>query len=356
LFIVFKGIFAKKGSLMTTISNIRYVSAGEICVITTIAGIVIEMFRSGKYIGPRENLEGFRPAKVIKNGEMVWSFQTCGAISPQFGELIEYENEHVIVIRDKRSIASIVRVSDFAHSAAVMLKGKQVLIGGSSVEALLDIKDTIAHELDLEYWKSPEESEILQKRVTAAREALRLLAATQQAEKEATQARREEARRLILSRNKVEAWSPLGKHFFGIPVMNDEEWKCLPRGTFCITMQNGTPTQAFIVAKEHSRVSKANQTEVSATKPAQKEVFQANSAPEMLDSINVAIRGKVETVLVFEERTVLDTFKKQGLNSKTMIGILPKNSMFMDVYVFEDGKYTPYSQVKRATVAEQLDA
>ena len=331
--------------------NIRYVAAGEVCDITTSAdGVIIEMFRSGKYVGPREDLEGFRPAKVLKNGQQVWSFQTCGAQAPSFGELIDYADkdgdDYVIVIREKHAVASIVRVNDFAHSAKVMLNGKEVTIGGSSTEALLDVKIAIANELELDYWKSPEETVILQKRTEAARLAHKKLLEDQRTAMEAARVAREERQREILSRSKVDAWSLQGQHFFGHPV-NDEEWKCLPKGTYCILMQNGEPVEAFTVTKENSRVSRGRLTEVSAEKPKQKTESQAKRATEAVDQVTVTIRGESRQVFVFQGMSDLKDLQSSGLNSGTWVGIAPIGKQPMTVYAITKDSINTVGQVAK---------
>jgi hypothetical protein len=328
---------------MTT-KNHRFVPAGEVCDIETESKLVIELFRSNKFTGDHEGINGFRPAKVLK-GDVpkdsipVWTFQTSGAKVFEFGELIEYGDEYVIVIRDKFSISKIVRVNDLDHSATAILKGKMVTIGGSSIEELLDIKLAVAQELGIDYWKSPEEEEILKKRTAIAREAMKKLNEAQVIAKAEARAKHEIFKANILARSTIEAWSLKGQKFFGIPVTSDDEWKCLPDGKYCIMVKDGKPIEAFIVEKKGSRLGRIRVTEVLEEMPKQNVSMRLmDEMPEALDQVKVTIRGETRQILVFEDMTSLKQLQAAGLNSGTWVGINPKADKPMAVYAIrKDG-------------------
>lgn len=335
-------------------NNIRTVPAGEVFEILTLSGLIIEMFRSFKFSGERDGINGFRPAKITKDDKVHWFFKKNPQRPFEFAELIEYGDEYVLAIRDKFSVSSIVRVNDLGHSATAMLKGKVVTIGGSSVEELLDIKIAVAMDLGIEYWKTPEEESILVERAKRAREMYQEQVAKQAKERAEDHAKREAKKASISARKNIEVWSKTGQKMFGTPVEGDE-WKCLPHDRKCILTKDGVPVEAFIVKKDGSKVTKFRETEVSAEMPKQSIAEGVQAMPEILDQVTVTIRGESHEVIVFEERAVLQHYKTRGLNSNTLIGILPKGSEFLDVYIFSGGDYKSFGQLKRKSV-QQLEA
>lgn len=354
---IFLGLISQERLIMliATTKNHRFVAAGEVCEIETNEKLVIELFRSNKFIGERDGLNGFRPAKVWKNDAVVWDYKVCGAGPFEFGELLEYGDEYIVAIRDKFSISSVVRIKDFTHSASAKLAGKIVALGGSSLEELLDIKIAVANELLLDYSKSGEESAILEQRKEVAREASAKAAAMEASAKTEARAKREAIVASILSRNTVETWAKDGRKLYGIPVTTDDEWKSLPDGKYCIMMQEGKPIEAFIVEKKNSKVKKFRATEVSAEIPKQKVADLSSEIPEALDQMTVKLHGETKSIFVFEDKAVLKIFQANGLNSSTWIGVLPKGSDFLDVYKFEGGSFKTVGQLKRKNIEHQLE-
>lgn len=336
--------------------NHRSVAAGEVCEIESNEKLIIELFRSNKFIGERDGLNGFRPAKVLKNNSVVWDYKTCGAGSFEFGELLEYGDEYIVVIRDKFSISSIVRIKDFAHSVSAKLAGKIITLGGSSPEELLDIKIAVANELLLDYWKSPEESTILKQRKEIAQEAAKKVAEAEASAKAETRAKREAVLASILARNTVETWAKDGRKLYGIPVTTDDEWKALPDGKYCIMMQDGKPIEAFIVEKKNSKVKKFRATEVSAEMPKQNVARLIEEIPEALDQVNVTIRGESRQILVFEKMSALKKLQASGLNSGTWIGIAPQGDNPMVVYAIKKDTIDTVGQVARKAIIQPLES
>jgi hypothetical protein len=327
--------------------DIIAVPAGEIFEIKTLTGLVIEMFRSAKYSGDREGITGFRPAKVLKGKDVVWFFKKNDGKPLEFGELVECDDEYIIAIRDKRAVTSIVRVNNLTHTTTALLKGKVVTIGGSSVEELLDFKIATAMELGIDYWRSTEEEEILKQRKILARKKYQEELAKQEAERAQARAKSEANKASILARGTVEAWSSKGQKMFGIPVTNDDEWKCLPDGKFCIMMQDDKPIEAFIIEKKGSKVSKIRPTEVSAEMPKQKVPGAKESMPEALDQVKVTIRGDSRQILVFENMSSLKQLQSAGLNSGTWVGVNAKDDKPMTVYAIRKDSIETIGQVAR---------
>ncbi len=333
-------------------TNHRNVPAGEVCEVKAVDGIVIEMFRSGKYTGDRDGTNGFRPAKVLKWGELAWSYQTAGTKPGQFADLIEFGDEFVITIQNNDVVFTVLRVNDFAHSVTAKFAGKVITVGGSSLEDLLDIKIAVAAGLALDYWYSPEEGEILRKRSQAAREAAKAKQSELENANDETRLRRAQFMEGVLARKTVEAWSEEGKHFFGIPVTTDAEWLCLPNGKYVImTNADGKPVEAFIVGKQNSKVKKVNATPVSESTPKQKE--STHDIPEALDQRNVTLRNETRQILVFEDTSAIKQLQTAGLNSGTWVGVLPKGSEILTVYAVTKGGYNTVGQLKKKSSSQQ---
>lgn len=334
---------------METINH-RIIFAGEICELAVKDGINIELFRSVKYTGDRDELNGFRPAKVLKNGTVIWSFQNSGASFGQVGELHEFNGEYIIVLRDKFTIFDIVRVNDFSTSVTAKLAGKIVTLGGSSVEEILNIKLALAIKLKVNVWRSPEESAILDRRVTNARNAREEESLAKTAAKAESRRKREEFVKGILARNTVEAWSTAGKCLFGTPVTTDDEWTCLPDGNYCILMQEGKPIEAFIVSKNGSKVKKVHVTEVSTEKPQQKK----EEIPEALDQRMVTLHGESRSILIFDDIKKVKQLQASGLNSGTWIGVLPNGSDTLTVYSVKKSNIDTVGLLKKKSYAEHI--
>lgn len=309
--------------------NFRTFPAGETCEVEVGDGVTIQLFRSAKYIGDREGLSGFRPAKVLKNGTEVWTFQKSGAPAGSFGELCEYGVRHTVVLRDRRSLYDVVIPSDYGHMAMMKVGGKMMSIGGTSAEEMLDIKLSAADELGIDYRPSQEEVVILEARRAAARQARQAAVADVNAEADARRLAREERVHSIISRKNVEAWSAEGKRYFGTPVEGDE-WMVLNDGTYCVVTEGGVPTTAFIVKKKGTKVSKVNETEVFPSPPSAS-VAQAEM-PEAVKMVTIKKGIESRQVPVFRDFEAVKALRAQGLNSGTWIAVQPAEGQRLTVY------------------------
>jgi hypothetical protein len=327
--------------------NIRFVPAGEVTLLNTTAGLVIEMFRSNKFCGDRgDGLNGFRPAKVLKGDIPVWTFQTSGAKEFEFADLVDYDGEYVIVIRDKFSVSNIVRVNDFEHGVLVKLAGRMMMIGGSTVKDLLEIKIAVSGQFKVNYWKSPEEIKILEALAENLRATIRRNQEEQAVAKAAARTAREAFIQSILKRSTVEAWSSKGQKFFGVPITEDE-WMALPDGKYCVLMKDGTPVEAFIVDKKGSSVKKARATEVFAEMPTQQSAAAQEKMPEALDQIKVTLRGETRSVPMFENMEALQELRRRGLNSGTWVCLPANNNKPITVYAIRTGNIETVGQVAK---------
>lgn len=303
-------------------TNHRSVPAGELCNVNVSEGIMVELFRSGKYTGNREGVTGFRPSKVLKGGAAVWEFQTSGANKElgQAAELYEFgedgAEELLIAICDRTTIFSVIRVADFAHAVMAKLKGKAMMLGGSSPERLLLLKIELARSLGMQYWFDADEGVILRKKTEEANRASAAAKAEEESRKAAARAEREAFAKGVLARRQVEAWDNSGKHFFGIPVESDAEWMCLPDDKYCIFMKDGQPVEAFRVDKKNSKVKKFRPTEVSGNRP----VMKSAGLPEALDQKTVTLKGETRSILVFSTMEEIKRLQNSGLNSGTWVG------------------------------------
>lgn len=322
------GLKAKKGKVKMQTKNFRMLPAGEICEVEVGDDVTIQLFRSAKYVGNCEGLNGFRPAKVLKNSAEVWSFQKSSMPFGAFGELCEYGTRHIIVLRDRHTLYEVVIPSDYEHMATMTVAGKLVTIGGTAPEELLDIKMSAANELGIEYRPSLDEAAIIEARRLEARE--KRTTERTQVNEEAEDRRREREERVfaITSRKKVEAWSTEGKHYFGHPVEGDE-WMVLSDGAYCIAMEDGSPKLAFIVKKKGSKVSKVNETKVFASVPEKK---VDTKVPEAVKVATIKKGDVTWRVPIFRNFADVKTLREQGLNSGTWVGVQPAEGQRLTVY------------------------
>lgn len=310
-------------------TNFRALPAGAVCDVDAGDGIVIQLFRSIKFVGNREGLNGFRPAKVLKSGTEVWTFQKSGAPAGSFGELCEYGVRHIIVLRDRRNLYDVVIPSDYSHMAMMKVGGKMMSIGGTSTEEMLDIKLSAADELGIDYRPSQEEVTIIEARRVAARMARQESVAVDNAEAEARRRAREERVHSIVSRKNVEAWNAGGQRYFGLPVEGDE-WMVLNDGTYCILIEGGVPKMAFIVKKKSAKVSKVNETEVFPSPPSA--TTSQTEMPEAVKVVTIKKGNDSRQVPVFRDFEAVKALRAQGLNSGTWIAVQPADGERLTVY------------------------
>ncbi len=330
------------------VKNHRAVHGGELCDGHLTNGLVVELFRSGKYQGPRDGLNGFIPAAILRNKLKVWSFQSLGMDKGCFGELIEYGDEasaeYVIAVHDRVNLLNLFRVNDFVGAVLVKSEGGTIVIGGSSIEELLPIKLAVAESLNLGFTPSKEEWVLKLKLEQTTREAgekardeerkraqdARELAARQHAEKVAN----------IESRPKVHAFTRDGlKHYLGTPVYNDEEWKCLGDGRYCILMEGTEPIEAFIVSKQHAKVKKTRIVSVVGKKPDQTTTAM-ETGPQAIGQRVVEIRGEKRPIIIFSSMDDIRALRAAGLNSGTWVGMHKENATKIDVFAMNHGGIT----------------
>ncbi len=307
-------------------TNFRTFPAGETCDVDVGDGINIQLFRSVKFVGDREGLNGFRPAKILKNGTEVWTYQKSGAPAGSFGELCEYGVRHIIVLRDRHNLYDVVIPSDYAHMAMMKVGDKMMSIGGTSFEELLDIKLSASSELCLDYRPSQEEVLIINVRQAKARQLRAEDRVAADGEAEVARRTREERIYAVTSRKKIEAWSAEGKRYFGLPIEGDE-WMVLSDGTYCILSEGDVPKSAFIVKKKGAKVSKINETEVfPSPEAAQTEM------PEAVKLVTIKKGDESRRVPVFRDFEAVKALRTQGLNSGTWIAVQPAEGHCLTVY------------------------
>ena len=311
------------------------VSGGETTQVKS-GDLVVQMFRSYKYTGPRDGLEGFLPSEVLRGSQVVWSFKDHSKLFDymahgSIGELMnigtDEKPDYIIVIRGRESVSDIVVINDFTHGFIGMMSGKKTWIKGygtTSSEQRLDIKLMVAEDIGLSPWFTPEENGIMNLRKQVANEARLKEQAEAKAAKEEERTALALARHAkvqqILDRKKVEGYALDGKKLFGIPILDDEEWKSLKDNTYCIMMKNGSPEYAFIVSKNGS-VGKRNMTQVVAEKPQSKSV----GMPEVLEIKTVNIKGYPKEVIIFASLADVKAAQAAGLNSGTLAGHKKEN-------------------------------
>lgn len=337
------------------IKNEHATEAGEVCDVVLENGLSIRMFRSHAYTGNRDGLTGFLPAAILRSDKEVWSYKNLGAPKGCLGELLEYGDEgnfeFIIAVRSRTALHSLYRVNDFVHGVMVKIGDKMTIVGGSSAEELLPIKKESAKMLGVMFTPSKEEwliemreSEARRKQEEAQAQARRQALdeerrAKAAADEEARQlARRKQAEKLaeICARAKVHAFTREGQHRIGIPVYNDEEWKCLPDGKECVLMNGNEPVEAFIVSKQYAKVKKTKQAFVTGKQP-EPGKQAVKTGPQAVGKQTVTIRGESRQVLLFASMGDVRQLRDDGLNSGTWVGVKKEGATKIDVYAMNHG-------------------
>ncbi len=302
--------------MMFNITAIRAVSAGQVCNLQFTDSIVVGLFRSNKYTGEGW---GFRPFEVKKDGVAVWTYK-ANAETWQFAKLIEYgDDDYVVYTAGLNTVYSVLRLGSLVNASVAKFDGKALVIGGDSFDMVFDIKVAVALEEGLECSLSAEEDKILAKRREEAGKKHVSLLMEKSLKNEAAMRVREGFRSEILRRKTVEAWNADSKHFFGIPVTTDAEWMYLPDGKFCIMMENGRPSAAFIVMKKNSKVCKYRETPVSGEKPKPK--IAGVTIPEALFVRLFTKKGETRSVPCFASLIDVKKLQVSGLNSGAWVGV-----------------------------------
>ncbi len=315
----------RKGFIMKTTTP-HNVSAGQVCDFNFNDDVVVGLFRSHKYTGPVD--QGFRPFEVKKNGMVVWSYKTAAGPG-QIADIVKYGvDDYVIYTADRNAVYSTLRLGSLAHATSAKLGDGILLIGGDTPEQVLDAKMAVATELGLDFWFSDEERVIVEKRRQAVSAERQAETTAKNAAKEEARRKREEFRQEVLARKNVEAWGADGKHFFGTPVSNDDEWKCLPDGRYCILLKDGQPSEAFIVSKANSAVKKVRPTEVSGDKPK----TTKNEPVAALFVQTVMLKEQSRSVPFFSSLEDVKRLQAAGLNGGTWVGVASGDGSELTVY------------------------
>ena len=313
--------------------------AGEIAEFTPVHGLIVKLFRSNAYRGNREDGNGFRPTAIQKKGVVVWSFDELYHGTGKIAEFLLYgDDEYVIVVRDKFTVFEIVRITDYAHATCAKFGDKIVMVGGSSKELLLDMKIQAAEALEMKYWYSPAEGQIINRRLQAEHE----LRQAAKAEEAAEQQVKEAACEAIMARKTVEAWTKDGSRRYGTPVTGDE-WKSLKDNTFCILMVDGQPSESFIVQKNGTQVKKIKISQVSATKPAPKKLDELPVAVDMMEG---TVGGATKDFFVFASTEDVKRLHAGGLNSGTWVGVRKDAGADVTVYKVTKEGFNPIGVIK----------
>ncbi len=240
--------------------------------------IELQMFRSDKFFGADD--DGYRPAKVMVNGVKAWTFQTSG-IRP-FADLIEIDSEPcpIIVGLNSKYVLSVLPTQDFETAHMITVNGMTKLVGGSSVERLLDLKIAIARGLDLEPNFTKNEQILVDERLAVERQAHLERQAQRTAEVDARREERLAARatfaRELLARQIKVAYTATGEKRSGLPVMEDELPRLIGDRHYIIVDAEGASKSYFFLT---DRKVRRGETEVSDNKS---ELNQAGLKPSTM--------------------------------------------------------------------------
>jgi hypothetical protein len=348
--------------MTTTTPAITATGAGELCNIPVGDTVLIELFRSFKYFGPRDGLTGFRPARILKNDQQVWGFKEANYPKGHYGDLLQLASGvYVIAICDRECVLNVIMVNDWANCAPLIVGDKTIMLGGSSAETRLDAKIAAAELFDMDYITTAEEDKILDSRAAARRAANKDQSTTQVAAGNSSETKlaRRQARDAmiaeILARKKVEGYSENGKKLFGAPVTTDAEWQCLPDNTGVIFMKDGEPVEGFFVEKKHGgRVSKKNATPVTATKPEPKATASVanTAAPVVAQELKeVTLKSETRLIPILADMAAVKQLQVAGLDGGQWVGVVSKDGNILSVYAVSRDQIATVGQLKKKTPA-----
>ncbi len=325
--------------------------AGAVMVQTAQWGdFTLEMVKSKK---APESAE-FLPAKVLKVGQILWSFKSNHPGYHGLAKLMEHGEELVIVLCTKTELHAVVPVTDTSHHFGQMPDGS--FMGGRSIKDVITLKSEIAKLMHLEpIWTEREEkmrTAMQRQRAEAIAHASAKHEAEAEARRTAVRAERDAKRTALLARKRAYAFTAGGERRHGIPVIGDE-WAVLPGDTFCITVdsyavdtgKHGNVLECFITKKSPSgRIDRDKVTPVFERDPraVKKEVAS------LLTTKVMKLKGELEEVIVANNMDDVRNLNKGGLNSGTLV-LVDDGKDTMNVYRLLGGEVTTYTHVRRMT-------
>ena len=271
----------------------------------------------------------FRMKKGESTGQPVYSFCKMDGRQRR-AEVIEHLGDaYITVVCDRdRQLDEVYLMQDLLDGTFGTQKigGKfypRLLSGGMTLTERQKVKREIAEARGLTPVYTPGEQVLAEKEISvrqaaqaAEREASRTLADMKKKEEDE---RRGSKLAALLQRPKAQAFTADGGKRFGVPIETEGEDEVLADNTFCIRMQGGLPTEAYIFRKApNGRVKRTNRTEV----------FQSYRVGvskgvdvSVIDVVTVMLEDDVIEVSVvgsFEAIEVLRT--EHGLNSGAIMG------------------------------------
>ncbi len=321
-------------------------------------GFTIECVKS-----PRAPVDAdFLPAKVVKDGSKLWSYERDHQGFKGLGQLVEVGDEElVIVLTTKRELHVVLPVRDLPHVKRV---GGE-FVGGRKLQELIALKELIANELFLEPVWSEREFGMKQavRKAEQARENAernkRLAeerAAREAADKKRAdeRARREAERREILARKRQHVFTATGERRNGVPVVGDE-WMKLAADTFCVSVTTfdpetgavGEPQESFVVEKKNGKPARDAVVAVTRENPLEKRKQLVVSFNPVFHT--VPVKGILEEVIEVPDMDVVRALSSRGLNSGTLV-MVPKTGDPGRYAIFRltDGKIEPVTEVRKA--------
>jgi hypothetical protein len=305
----------------------------------------------------------FLPAKVLKDGQVLWSFKGNHPGYHGLARLVGFGDEFVIVLCTKVTLHDVVPIADLPDIKWMPDSGR---LGGRKLRETVVLKEAIANKLGLQPAWSVREDQMLvavhrqqaEAQRLARAEQVRLEAEAQRLaneQREAARKERELKRREITSRKRLHVFTASGDRRSGIPVVTDE-WKILPADVFCVQVESynaetgayGGAVESFVTKKNRGGETRKDKVVVVFDRdPREAKKLTATLVTKVME-----IKGELEEVVVVPDMDTVRTLNASGLNSGTLVLVDNGTTEFMDVLKLDDGKISTLTQMRRIHMAQ----
>ena len=310
------------------------------------------------------SVEESLPSSIYyQDGRKLWAFEEEKSNLPEEYKKFkvrallvpdEVLKEYVLVLESWKKIIKVIPISDLLiRSQSIGLGGKVVFTGGRKMKEIIDIKSSLAKQLNMTPFFSETEQQLiehLRRREAEKRQREEALIKSRQKEKQLNKdALRKERIRTILARQKINAIGPEGQKLRGFPVEEDE-WRILPSGTLVILVYDRLGAmkiiEAFIVEKRRGKPPEKKRPKIALPEPPMCRELAVRS----IGKLHFEFGDQLKEVLLFS-RDDFDNLQWDSLSDDTMIAIGEQREKQFGVLVFrnrhfrEIGYLEPWAEV-----------
>lgn len=265
--------------------------------------VSVQTFRSNKYLGPED--EGFRPSAISVNGSEKWKRDTSGMCLTVDLVWIEDDQCPIVINANTKQLFTVLPTQDFEVAQVALVGGVSKLLGGSTIEQLLDLKLSLAEGLKLKPSFTVVEQTMMTERQEVARRERAARKAAEASQEDTSRADRMKARMAfrdeLLKRQPQIAYTATGEVRRGAPVTEKEIQRLTGDRHYIVMNDAGEPVRYFFLTEAKQQRCL---TEVSSMMPEAK-VVAVVAAPEAEDIILVKHEGAAVEAPLYRDATVL---------------------------------------------------